>query len=92
MPSKREKNETRKAKKEGGEKAKVKVKTAVSLLNAKTTRNFVYANAELHKLIFCIWIRRLRSDQKTARLASKHVFLAKSPGATGLMGVFISDK
>ena len=41
------------------EKRKVKVKTAVSLLNPKTMSKFCFLRMpELRKLIFCIWIRR----------------------------------
>ena len=63
MPSKRKKNEARKAKKEGMEgKRKVKVKTAVSLLNPKTISRFCFlCMPELRTLIFCIWIRRPQS-------------------------------
>ena len=40
-------------------KRKVKVKTAVSLLNPKTMSKFCFLRTpELRKLIFCIWIRR----------------------------------
>ena len=43
MPSKRKKNEARRVKKEGMEgKRKVKVKTAVSLLNPKLSRDFAF--------------------------------------------------
>ena len=53
----REKNEERKVFKRGEERnRKVKVKTAVSLLNPKTK-----ILPELRMLIFCIWIRRPRS-------------------------------
>ena len=63
MPSKRKKNEARKAKKEGRrESRKLKVKTAASLLNPKTIFKFCFLHtSELCKLIFCIWIRRLWS-------------------------------
>ena len=62
VPSKRKTNEARKAKKEGERKRKVKVKTAVSLVNAKTISKFCFlCMPELHKLIFCIWIIRPQS-------------------------------
>ena len=54
-----EKKGGKKSEKRGEEKKqKVKVKTAVSLLEPKTTSKFCYSHmSELHKLIFCIWIR-----------------------------------
>ena len=58
-PAREKKNEARKVKKRGGEKAKGKVKTAVSLLNPKTILKFCFLYIpELRKLIFCSWIRR----------------------------------
>ena len=42
MPSKRNKNEARKAKERGGEKAKINVNTAVSLLTQKLYRSFAF--------------------------------------------------
>ena len=82
MPSKREKNEASKAKKEGIRESK----------NFDISKFCFLCMPELHKLIFCIWIRRLRtvqpvngfvvsfsslqndSDQKTTRQVSKRVF------------------
>ena len=56
------KNEERKVKKEGKRERKIKVKTAVSLLNPKLISKFCFLRMpELRKLIFCIWIRRPRS-------------------------------
>ena len=88
MPSKRKKNEARKAKKEGRRESE-KYKSRL-LCHSK----FCFLRMPgLRKLIFCIWIRRPRSvrpvnrfvvsfsslqhdsDQKTTRIASKHVFL-----------------
>ena len=56
----REKKWGKKSEKRGEErKRKVKVKTAVSLLNPKTMSKFCFLRMpELCKLIFCIWIRR----------------------------------
>ena len=59
MPSKRKKMRQEKRKKRGGEKAKSKIKTAVSLLNPKTISQFCFLRMpELRKLMFCIWSRR----------------------------------
>ena len=54
-----EKKGGKKSEKRGEEKKqKVKVKTAVSLLEPKTISKFCFSQMpELHKLIFCIWIR-----------------------------------
>ena len=62
-PAREKKNEARKAKKEGRrETRKVKVKTAVSLLNPKTISKFCCLRMpELRKLMFCIW------NQKAAK-------------------------
>ena len=63
MPSKRKKNEVRKSNKEGRrESEKLKVNTAVSLLNPKTISKFCFLRVpKLRKLIFCNWIRSPRS-------------------------------
>ena len=60
-PAREKKNEARKVKKRGGEKAKGKVKTAVSLLNPKTILKFCFLYIpELRKLI-------LQLDQKAVK-------------------------
>lgn len=47
-----------------GEKWKEKVKTVASLLNSKTILKFYFLRkSDLQKLIFCIRIRRSRSEQ-----------------------------
>ena len=63
-PAREKKMRQEKRKKKGGEKAKSKsqAKTAVSLLNPKTKFCFLRM-PELLKLVFCIWITRLRSVQ-----------------------------
>ena len=49
----------RQEKRKKREREKAKNKTAVSLLNPKTLSKFWFLRMpELHKLIFCIWIRR----------------------------------
>ena len=69
MPSKRKKKWGKKSEKRGEErKRKVKVKTAVSLLNPKTISKFCFLRMpKLRKLIFCIWIRRPWSVQPVNR-------------------------
>ena len=64
MPSKRKKNEARKAKKKGGEKAKVEVKTAVSLLNPKTVEILLSAHARTSQADI------LHLDQKAAKCST----------------------
>ena len=61
----REKKGGKKSQKGGEErKRKVKVKTAVSLLNPKPISKFCFLRMpELRKLMFCIWIKRLQSVQ-----------------------------
>ena len=55
----REKKCGKKSEKRGEERErKVKVKTAVSLLNPKISKFCFQRMPELRKLIFCIWIRR----------------------------------
>ena len=57
-------------------KRKVKVKTAVSLLNPKTISKFCFLRMpELRKLIFCIWIRRPRSVRPVNRFVVSFISL-----------------
>ena len=62
MPSNRKEMRREEQKKMGLErKGNEKVKTAVSLLIPKTQKFCFLCMPELHKQIFCIWIRRLQS-------------------------------
>ena len=69
-PARGKKMRQEKRKKRGGKerKRKVKVKTAVSLLNPKTILKFCFLRMpELHKLICCIWLRRPQSVRPVNR-------------------------
>ena len=62
MPSNRKEMRREEQKKMGlDRKGNEKVKTAVSLLIPKTKKFCFLCMPELHKQIFCIWIRRLQS-------------------------------
>ena len=62
MPSKQKKNDARKAKRGEERKRKVEVKTAVSLLNPKQSRNFAFrACPNFARKYFASLIRRLLS-------------------------------
>ena len=57
-PAQEKKMRQEKWKKRGGEKAESKSQDCLSLLNPKTTSKCCFFRMpELHKLIFCIWIR-----------------------------------
>ena len=63
-PAKFKKWSTKDKKRREERKWQVKVKTAVSRLNPKTSLKFCFLHMpDLHKLVCCIWIRRLQSVQ-----------------------------
>ena len=67
-PAREKKNEARKAKKKGGEKAKSKSQDCCVTFKPKNYLEILLsAHAELCKLMFCIWNRRPRSVQPVNR-------------------------
>ena len=72
-------------KEDGRRKRKGKVKTAVPLLNPKTTLKFCFLHiCELRKLLFCMWIRRLQSTQLVKGfVVSFSIFLQNSQEQMG---------